>query len=55
MRKWPSPVFDVAESKFTATVMYLDDEGQIYLQTEKQVEGLFDKIFFCLKPQIGLY
>ena len=40
MRKWPSPLFDLAKSKFTATVTYLDDEGQIYLQTEDQVGAL---------------
>ena len=44
MRKWPSPVFDQV-SKFTATVTYLDDEGQIYLQTEHQV-GALDEILF---------
>ena len=48
MRKWPSPVFDVAKSKFTATVTYLDDEGQIYLQTEDQVGGL-DELLFSYK------
>ena len=38
MDKWPSPVFGCAkEKKFAATVVYLDDEGQIYLQTEEQV------------------
>ena len=44
MRKWPSPVFDQV-SKFMATVTYLDDEGQIYLQTEHQV-GALDEILF---------
>ena len=37
IRSWPSPVFDCAQSKFTAMITYLDDEGQIYLQTEEQV------------------
>ena len=41
MDKWPSPVFgSVKEKKFAATVVYLDDEGQIYLQTEEQVSQL---------------